>query len=162
RGLLADGSDAAALLDDSGKHAPTIAKAHKSPQPGGNGGPRRRKTGIISRLYRNLQHMYERTHSCGQLRDSHVGQTVSLAGWVNSYRDHGGVIFIDLRDREGLTQVVFHPEHKEAHDLADKLRSEDVVWVKGKCVKREPGMANPKLPTGAIEVQASELQLLNK
>lgn len=106
--------------------------------------------------------MHKRTHSCGALRKQHVGQTVALAGWVNNYRDHGGVIFIDLRDREGLTQVVFHPEHAEAHTLADRLRHEDVVSVRGQCIEREPGMANPKLPTGEIEVNASDLEVLNK
>jgi aspartyl-tRNA synthetase len=105
----------------------------------------------------------ERTHSCGQLRKSHVGQTVSLAGWVNNYRDFGGVIFIDLRDRDGLTQIVFHPAPgSSAHTLADTLRKEDVVWIKGKCLEREPGMANPKLATGDVEIHASELVILNK
>ena len=106
--------------------------------------------------------MRKRTHTCGALRKEQVGQAVTLMGWVNSYRDHGGVIFIDLRDRAGLTQVVFHPEFKEAHDLADKLRSEDVVAVTGQCVLREPGMANPKLATGEVEVQASHLEILAK
>jgi aspartyl-tRNA synthetase len=91
-----------------------------------------------------------------------VGQTVSLAGWVNGYRDHGGVIFIDLRDRQGLTQIVFHPEHRQAHALADKLRNEDVVWVAGRCVPREPGMANPRLATGQVEVRATDAKVLNK
>ncbi len=104
----------------------------------------------------------KRTHSCGDLRPEHVSQTVTLCGWVNSYRDHGGVIFIDLRDREGLTQVVFHPENKTAHELANRLRHEDVVAVTGQCVKREAGMENPRLATGAIEVQASDLEILNK
>ncbi|MCC7192857.1 MAG: aspartate--tRNA ligase [Phycisphaeraceae bacterium] len=106
--------------------------------------------------------MQKRTHNCGALRSEHVGQTVSLAGWVNKYRDHGGVIFIDLRDREGLTQIVFHPENKEAHELANSLRNEDVVSVQGKCVAREAGMANNKIATGQIEVQASRLEVLNK
>jgi aspartyl-tRNA synthetase len=106
--------------------------------------------------------MIERTHSCGALRPEHVGQNVSLCGWVQSYRDHGGVVFIDLRDREGLTQVVFHPEHREAHELADRLRSEDVVQVGGPCVRREPGMANAKLATGEVEVQGQKLVILNK
>jgi len=106
--------------------------------------------------------MQPRTHHCGALRATDVDSTVSLAGWVNSYRDHGGVIFIDLRDHNGLTQIVFHPENKEAHDLADKLRNEDVVSVGGKCVPRTPGMANPKLPTGAIEVDATFVDLLSK
>ncbi|MBI1337089.1 MAG: aspartate--tRNA ligase [Phycisphaera sp.] len=103
-----------------------------------------------------------RTHTCGQLRKEHVSQTVQIAGWVNGYRDHGGVIFIDLRDRDGLTQVVFHPEFKEAHDLANKLRSEDVIHVTGQCVAREAGMTNPRLATGEIEVQGSAVTVLNK
>ena len=106
--------------------------------------------------------MTPRTHHCGALRIGHENETVSLAGWVNSYRDHGGLIFIDLRDREGITQVVFHPQNAQAHSLADSLRHEDVVWVRGSCVAREDGMANPKLATGAIEVVADELQILNK
>jgi aspartyl-tRNA synthetase len=106
--------------------------------------------------------MQKRTHTCGQLRGEDIDSKVSLAGWVKSYRDHGGVIFIDLRDREGITQVVFHPEHGEAHELADRLRNEDIVRVDGKCIKREQGMENPKLPTGAIEVEADDLEILNK
>ncbi len=106
--------------------------------------------------------MQKRTHSCGALRAADIDKPVTLAGWVNSYRDHGGVIFIDLRDRGGITQVVFHPEHKQAHDLADKLRNEDVVSVSGACVARQPGMANKKLPTGEIEIEATTLELLNK
>jgi len=104
----------------------------------------------------------KRTHTCGELRRDHVGQDVALCGWVNSYRDHGGVIFIDLRDRKGLTQVVFHPEHGDAHDLADKLRHEDVIRIVGGCNEREAGMANPKLATGDVEVDATTLQVLNK
>ena len=106
--------------------------------------------------------MAVRTHDCGALRIADVDQSVSLCGWVNSYRDHGGVIFIDLRDRAGLTQVVFHPEHAAAHELADKLRNEDVVHVQGACVARESGMANPKLATGEVEVDATSLEVLNK
>lgn len=106
--------------------------------------------------------MYPRTHSCGALRKDAIDHTVSLLGWVNSYRDHGGVIFIDLRDKTGITQVVFHPEFKEAHDLADKLRNEDVISVTGLCCAREAGMANPKLATGDIEVQARSLEILSK
>ena len=104
----------------------------------------------------------KRTHTCGDLRRDHVGQEVALCGWVNSYRDHGGVIFIDLRDRKGLTQVVFHPEHGDAHELADKLRHEDVIRIEGRCTEREAGMANPKLATGDVEVEATVLQVLNK
>ena len=106
--------------------------------------------------------MKARTHDCGALRIDDVTEPACLAGWVNSYRDHGGVIFIDLRDRCGLTQVVFHPDHAEAHELADKLRNEDVIQVQGVCVAREEGMANPKLATGQVEVEASELEILNK
>ncbi|QDU71371.1 aspartate--tRNA ligase [Mucisphaera calidilacus] len=103
-----------------------------------------------------------RTHTCGALRADHVDQTVSLCGWVNSYRDHGGVIFIDLRDREGITQVVFHPENADAHATGDRLRNEDVVRITGTCLRREEGMANPKLVTGEIEVDARQVEILNK
>ncbi|MEM0913329.1 MAG: aspartate--tRNA ligase [Planctomycetota bacterium] len=105
--------------------------------------------------------MTPRTHHCAELRPDHVGQTVTLAGWVNNYRDHGGVRFIDLRDREGLTQVVFHPEAAEAHALAEKLRHEDVVSVTGKCITREGG-PNPKLATGEVEVDATSSEILGK
>ncbi|MEM1355335.1 MAG: aspartate--tRNA ligase [Planctomycetota bacterium] len=101
----------------------------------------------------------KRTHHCAALRPDHVGQTVTLAGWVNNYRDHGGVRFIDLRDREGITQIVFHPEAKDAHAAAQKLRHEDVVLITGKCMIREGG-ANPKLDTGEVEVDATALDVL--
>ncbi len=103
-----------------------------------------------------------RTHHCGQLRSTEIDQEVSLVGWVNNYRDHGGVIFIDLRDREGVTQIVFHPQQADAHRLADTLRHEDVVRIEGTCVAREQGMANPKLATGDIEVSATGVTILNK
>ena len=103
-----------------------------------------------------------RTHACGELRTADAGSSATLAGWVRSYRDHGGVIFIDLRDRTGITQVVFHPEQPEAHQLADTLRHEDVVCVTGQVVKREQGMANPKLPTGEIELQAQTVEVMSK
>jgi len=104
-----------------------------------------------------------RTHSCGQLRGGDVGQKVILAGWVQSYRDHGGVIFIDLRDRDGITQVVFDPEHnKESHDIADTYRNEDVIAIAGTVRYRPEGMRNPKLPTGEIEILCDETELLNK
>lgn len=106
--------------------------------------------------------MNGRTHTCGELRKEHIDSQVRLAGWVNNYRDHGGVIFIDLRDREDITQVVFHPDQAEAHTLADRLRHEDVVAVAGKVVPREAGMENPKLATGQIEVEATHLEILNK
>ena len=102
-----------------------------------------------------------RTHTCNTLRIDDAGADVVLAGWVNNYRDHGGVRFIDLRDRDGITQVVFHPEAAEAYGLAQKLRHEDVVRVQGPCVKREGG-PNPKLATGDIEVDATALEVLSK
>jgi aspartyl-tRNA synthetase len=111
--------------------------------------------------------MYQRSHSCGALRATHVDQTVQLAGWVNGYRDHGGVIFIDLRDREGITQIVFHPDRKEAHEQASRLRNEDVISIEGKVIARGvdgkgKSLANPKIATGDIEVQVSSLEVLNK
>ena len=106
--------------------------------------------------------MFKRTHSCGILRQSHVGAEVTLAGWVNAYRDHGGVAFVDLRDREGLTQVVFHPDYAAAHEIGRALRNEDVVAVRGKVRPREEGKTNPKMVTGEIEVIVTEAQLINK
>jgi aspartyl-tRNA synthetase len=111
--------------------------------------------------------MKQRTHNCGALREEHVDQTACLSGWVNNYRDHGGVIFIDLRDRAGITQIVFHPDFAEAHALADKLRNEDVIQITGKVISRGvdgngKSLTNPKLSTGGIEIQAEELEILNK
>jgi aspartyl-tRNA synthetase len=104
-----------------------------------------------------------RTHHCHQLRKTDEGQTVTLAGWVNTNRDHHGVIFIDLRDREGVTQVVFRPEeHPEVAVAAHKLRGEDVVQITGKVAARLAGTENAKLATGEIEVVASALTVLNK
>lgn len=104
-----------------------------------------------------------RTHHCNQLQESHIGETVTLIGWVNSARDHGGVIFIDLRDREGLTQCVFRPEEgAEVAKLSHTLREEDVVQVTGKVSKRLEGAENVKMSTGAIEIVASQLVIVNK
>ncbi|HEX4085955.1 MAG TPA: aspartate--tRNA ligase [Chthoniobacteraceae bacterium] len=104
-----------------------------------------------------------RNYLCNQLRKEQTGQTVTLSGWVNSRRDHGGVIFIDLRDREGLTQVVFRPEEQpQVADAAHGLRGEDVIQVTGTVAARLPGTENAKLATGEIEVVASELTILNK
>ena len=123
-----------------------------------------------------------RTASCNSLRKEHIGQTVTLAGWVNTNRDHHGVVFIDLRDREGVTQLIFsfdrsvaalsnQPTTDPAAELAwakaliakaQELRSEDVIQVTGKVAARVTGTANPNLPTGDIEVIASELRVLNK
>src|SRR5947207_9182492 len=104
-----------------------------------------------------------RTHDCNSLRKSDIGSEATLAGWVHVSRDHGGVIFIDLRDREGLTQVVFRPEEnaelaKEAHTLGN----EDVVQVSGRVAARLPGTENPKLATGDIEVIPNRLRILNR
>src|SRR5712691_11512845 len=104
-----------------------------------------------------------RTHNCNALRAADIGQQATLAGWVNSRRDHGGVIFIDLRDREGLTQVVFRPEeHPQVAEASHDLRSEDVIQITGKVAARLAGTENAKLATGDIEVIASELKVLNK
>jgi aspartyl-tRNA synthetase len=104
-----------------------------------------------------------RTTLCNSLRKEQIGQTVTLCGWVNSRRDHGGVIFIDLRDREGLTQVVFRPEeHPQVAEESHKLRSEDVIRISGRVAARLAGTENAKLGTGDIEVIASELAVLNK
>nr|MCU0602944.1 aspartate--tRNA ligase [Desulfobacterales bacterium] len=103
-----------------------------------------------------------RTHTCGQLGAGDEGRDVVLMGWVLRRRDHGGVIFIDLRDREGITQVVFNPEvAPEAHAKAESIRSEYVLGVCGRVQRRPEGMVNPNLATGAIEVLASELRILN-
>jgi aspartyl-tRNA synthetase len=104
-----------------------------------------------------------RSHHCNELRESHIDLTVMLIGWVNSARDHGGVIFIDLRDREGLTQCVFHPdENPEVSALSHTLREEDVVQVTGRVSKRLEGSENSKIETGAIEIVATGLTIVNK
>jgi aspartyl-tRNA synthetase len=106
---------------------------------------------------------YQRTHTCGELRISHVNNLVTLSGWVNRRRDHGGLIFIDLRDRYGLTQLVFDPvNNPDAHAMAEKLRSEWVISIKGTVAPRRPGMANPKLATGEIEILIHEMAILSK
>ncbi len=103
-----------------------------------------------------------KTHSCGELNKKHVGSQVTLAGWVDRRRDHGGLIFIDLRDREGIVQVVFNPQiAKEGHGIATELRSEYVVNVSGEVAHRPKGTENPKLPTGDVEVIAQKVTILN-
>ncbi|WP_068668076.1 aspartate--tRNA ligase [Thermosulfurimonas dismutans] len=104
----------------------------------------------------------KRTHPCGILCTDHLGEEVILSGWVLRRRDHGGVIFIDLRDRSGVVQVVFEPKTApEAHELAHSLKPEYVLSVRGRVRRRPEGMENPKLPTGEIEVEAHELEVLN-
>ena len=111
----------------------------------------------------------KRTHSCGELREENIDQEIVLFGWVQNRRDHGGCIFIDLRDRDGLTQVVFDPETtgKAAFETADKARSEWVLGVRGKVRDRGAkddgtSLRNPRLATGAIEVIALEATIFNK
>jgi len=103
-----------------------------------------------------------RTHTCGELNASNVGQQVTLAGWVNRRRDHGGLIFLDIRDRYGITQVISDPEHAPGvHRIASELRSEYVVQISGKVVPRLAGTENPNLSTGAIEIAADNIVILN-
>jgi aspartyl-tRNA synthetase len=102
-----------------------------------------------------------RSHYCGQIDETLTGQEVSVAGWVHRRRDHGGVIFVDLRDREGLLQVVFDPDRPEIFAAAERLRSEYVLHVNGKVRKRPDGTINPNMKTGRIEVLATSLATLN-
>ncbi|MCA9376013.1 MAG: aspartate--tRNA ligase [Candidatus Doudnabacteria bacterium] len=103
-----------------------------------------------------------RTHTLGELRKEHAGETVKLSGWVNVRRDHGGLIFLDLRDQYGITQVTFRPEDKEAFELADTVRPEWVVTVEGEVTARPDEMVNEQMKTGAIEVVASSMQVIAK
>lgn len=103
-----------------------------------------------------------RSHTCGELRKSHVGETVRLSGWVHRKRDHGGLLFIDLRDNYGLTQLVFDPDRAEAFGLAEKVRSEYVVSIEGKVVARSAETVNPNLPTGDIEIAVSGMEVLSE
>jgi len=105
----------------------------------------------------------KRTNTCGELTKKDINKTVSLAGWVQSSRDHGSIIFIDLRDRYGLTQIVFDPKHdKKNHKEAESLHREDVIAIKGKVIARGKELENPKLSTGQIEVLVDELETLNR
>ena len=105
----------------------------------------------------------KRTHNCGALRQEDNGAKVTLCGWVDRRRDLGGIIFIDLRDKYGKTQIVFNPERNaEVHALADSLRNEFVIAVKGEVSLRTEDQINDKLDTGYIEVKIDELEILNK
>jgi aspartyl-tRNA synthetase (EC 6.1.1.12) len=107
--------------------------------------------------------MATRTHECGILRGEHEGERVVLKGWVQRRRDFGGLIFIDLRDRTGLVQIVFTPENsKEALDLADTFRNEYVIEVEGEVKRRTPDMINPNMETGMVEVYIDKATLINK
>ncbi|MFA5176080.1 MAG: aspartate--tRNA ligase [Candidatus Nanoarchaeia archaeon] len=103
-----------------------------------------------------------RTHTCGELTAKELKKQVRLAGWVHTRRDHGGIIFIDLRDRFGLTQIVFEPDNKKIFESADKLRREFCVAITGHVRKRPKGMENPKLTTGEVEILVNKLEILNK
>ena len=104
-----------------------------------------------------------RTEYCGLLDSQHVGQAVVLMGWVHRRRDHGGLIFIDLRDREGMVQTVFNPElHPEVHEAAKRMRSEFVVAIRGRVQARPRGTENTSLLTGAVEVVVEEAHILNE
>lgn len=106
---------------------------------------------------------YRRTHTCGELKSSQIDKTVTLSGWVHRRRDHGGILFIDLRDRFGLTQLVFDPKtiSEKLFYQASRLRNEWVISVKGKVIARTEKMINPKLPTGEIEIYVEELEVLS-
>src|ERR1700748_1102250 len=104
-----------------------------------------------------------RTHHCNELRPAQIDHVVTLAGWINSTRDHGGVIFVDLRDREGITQIVFRPEESpEAAQVRHHLRDERVIQNSGSVAKRLECTDNPSLATGAIEIVVSSCKVLNK
>jgi len=105
--------------------------------------------------------MLPRTH-CGDFRSMHIGQQVRLNGWVQTNRDHGGVIFLDVRDRSGLVQIVAHPDTADLHKLAHSMRQQDVIEVAGEVIARSEETINEKLPTGEIEVKASEITVLNR
>ena len=102
-----------------------------------------------------------RSHYCGGVTETLMGKEVSVCGWIHRRRDHGGVIFLDVRDRAGLVQVVFEPENAELFAVAETLRSEYVIQVKGLVRERPEGQANPNLPTGQIEILSQQLVILN-
>jgi aspartyl-tRNA synthetase len=103
-----------------------------------------------------------RSHYCGDLRKEHIGEEITLCGWVHRRRDHGGVIFLDVRDRQGIAQVVFDPDREESFALADSVRNEYVIEIKGLVRNRPEGTTNSEMPTGEIEVLGKELVILNK
>ena len=102
-----------------------------------------------------------RSHPCGALNSAHVGEVVALTGWVHRRRDHGGVIFLDVRDRTGIVQVVYDPDTEESFQAADRVRSEYVLRMTGRVRRRQTGAENPNMATGEIEVLGAELEVLN-
>jgi aspartyl-tRNA synthetase len=108
-----------------------------------------------------MQPIKHKTHTCSELRLEHVGQQVTLAGWLHKRRDHGGLIFIDLRDRSGLVQITIDPSNQEVYETAEKARGEYVLKVIGTVRARPAGLANPNLPSGEIEVVAESIEILN-
>ncbi|HBQ97806.1 MAG TPA: aspartate--tRNA ligase, partial [Cyanobacteria bacterium UBA11691] len=103
-----------------------------------------------------------RTHYCGELQGKNIGETVTLCGWVDRRRDHGGVIFLDLRDRTGIVQIVSDPDRTpDSYELAEKLRNEYVVRIQGRVTQRPEDSLNPKIATGEIEIYADKIELLN-
>ncbi len=103
-----------------------------------------------------------RSHYCGGINETHIDQEVTLCGWVHRRRDHGGVIFLDLRDRDGIAQVVFDPDTPESFEQADRVRNEYVIQIRGRVRRRPEGTQNPNMPTGQVEVLGYELTLLNE
>lgn len=124
---------------------------------GNDSGPR------VLKAYKAKVSALLRSHTCGELRAEHVGEEVTLGGWVDTYRDHKGVLFVDLRDRYGKTQVVFAPESgQEMVEVGRALRSEDVISVTGNVAPRPEDTENPDLATGQIEVRVRQVKVLNK
>ena len=116
----------------------------------------------MERVFSDPLSEWKRSCYCGEPRANAVGNELTLFGWVHSRRDHGGVIFVDLRDRSGLCQIVFNPEiDAGSHERAKQIRSEDVIGVRGRLAKRTAETINPNLPTGEVEVIAGEIKLLN-
>src|SRR6056297_186033 len=100
-----------------------------------------------------------RTHNCGELTIDNKGETVTLNGWVSTRRDLGGLIFIDLRDRYGVTQIVFGEKDKDLHEVAEQLRSEYVIGIRGEVLKRSDETINPEMSTGEVEIKVSEIRI---
>ena len=103
-----------------------------------------------------------RSHYCGEIRSEHIDSDVWVCGWVQSRRDHGGVIFLDVRDREGIVQVVFDPDNQSAFEIAEELRGEFVIRAAGTVRHRGSDQVNPNLPTGEVEVLAATVEILNR